>query len=109
MTIEPGSTSSCPNVFHPGLPSIACQHLRSPDRAHRVPVQACKHTKGVHRAKARHREPYSWLGAGALTLGVGAALASGSGIARADGTHTGGSLSSSSSAGTSPSGSASGL
>jgi hypothetical protein len=40
---------------------------------------------GVHRAKRGRRiEPYSWLGAGALTLGVGAALAGGSGIAHAD-------------------------
>ena len=53
-----------------------------------------KRPKGAHRAKACHREPYGWLGAGALTLGMGAALASGSGIAHADPTHTGGSTSS---------------
>src|SRR4051812_8225581 len=39
---------------------------------------------GRHRAAQRHREPYVWLGAGAITLGMGAALASGSGIANAD-------------------------
>ena len=37
------------------------------------------------------RQPYSWLGAGALTLGVGALLAGGTAIAHAD---TGGSGSS---------------
>ncbi len=63
-----------------------------------------KRTKAAHRAKPP-REPYAWLGTGALTLGLGAALASGSGIAHADPTTTGGSTSStSSSTGTSPSG-----
>lgn len=32
----------------------------------------------------RRRQPYSWLGAGALSLGFGAALATGSGLAYAD-------------------------
>lgn len=35
------------------------------------------------------RQPYAWLGAGALTLGIGAALASGSAIAHAETGHTG--------------------
>ncbi len=34
--------------------------------------------------KSRARRPYSWLGAGAVTLGMGAALASGSAVAHAD-------------------------
>jgi hypothetical protein len=109
MTIDPAPTSTCPNVFLLGLPSIAYDHLHHPDEAHRSKGQARTHTKGVHRAKAHRREPYSWLGAGALTLGLGAALASASAIAHADGTHTGGAPSSStSSAGTSSSGTASG-
>jgi hypothetical protein len=45
--------------------------------------------KGAKRNASRSREPYSWLGAGALTLGVGAALASGSGLAHADDNTTG--------------------
>lgn len=40
--------------------------------------------RGAHRAAPRHPEPYAWLGAGAVTLGLGAALASGSGVAYAD-------------------------
>ncbi|EHB55226.1 glycoside hydrolase family 5 [Mycolicibacterium rhodesiae JS60] len=36
---------------------------------------------GRHR---RRRQPYGWLGVGALSLGVGAALATGSGVAHAD-------------------------
>ena len=36
------------------------------------------------RADQRHRVRYGWLGAGALTVGLGAALASGSGVAHAD-------------------------
>jgi hypothetical protein len=39
---------------------------------------------GAHRAESGRREPYTWLGAGAITLGVGAACASGCGIAHAD-------------------------
>ena len=47
--------------------------------------------KGRGRAKSRRFAPYSWLGVGAVGLGVGAALAGaaltgGSGIAAAD-TH----------------------
>lgn len=44
-----------------------------------------------HRKQGRHRAPseqmiarYAWLGAGAVTLGVGAAMASGAGVAAAD-------------------------
>ncbi|CAN5259433.1 hypothetical protein BH09ACT8_BH09ACT8_56740 [soil metagenome] len=44
-----------------------------------------KRGKGRHRAERRRIEPYGWLGAGAVTLGVGAALASGAGIAQAQG------------------------
>lgn len=47
---------------------------------------AIRRTNGRHRVSRRRREPFVWLGAGAITLGVGAALASGSGIAHADGT-----------------------
>lgn len=36
------------------------------------------------RVRIPRRQPYAWLGAGTLALGVGAALASGSGIAYAD-------------------------
>ncbi|TDO15140.1 aryl-phospho-beta-D-glucosidase BglC (GH1 family) [Mycobacterium sp. BK086] len=57
---------------------------------------------GYRKRGPRHRQrrqPYGWLGVGALSLGVGAALASGSGVAHAD-TAAGG--------GTSPSASPSG-
>jgi hypothetical protein len=37
------------------------------------------------RGKGRRIQPYAWLGAGAVTLGVGAAMASGAAIAHADG------------------------
>lgn len=37
------------------------------------------------RGKARRIQPYAWLGAGAVTLGLGAAMASGAAIAHADG------------------------
>ncbi|CAN5371954.1 hypothetical protein BH10ACT9_BH10ACT9_27230 [soil metagenome] len=40
--------------------------------------------RGRHRAQPARRQPYAWLGLGAVTFGVGAALASGSGIAHAD-------------------------
>jgi hypothetical protein len=36
------------------------------------------------RGKARRIQPYAWLGAGAVTLGLGAAMASGAAIAHAD-------------------------
>lgn len=41
------------------------------------------------RSDRRHRAPYSWLGAGAVTLGVGTALALGPGVAHADDTSGG--------------------
>ena len=62
-------------------------------RSHRRAKGNGKRSRGVHRAKPRHPEPYTWLGAGALTLGMGAALAGGSGIAHADATATGSSSS----------------
>jgi hypothetical protein len=40
--------------------------------------------RGDHRAKSSRPEPYAWLGASAVTLGLGAALASGTGVAYAD-------------------------
>ena len=46
-----------------------------------------RHGNGRHRARPqRHLEPYSWLGAGAITVAValGTAFVGGSGIARAD-------------------------
>ncbi len=52
-------------------------------------------TRGRHRKQSQRRiEPYSWLGAGAVALGVGAALASGSGVAHADDGASGGGTSS---------------
>ena len=36
------------------------------------------------RGKGRRIQPYAWLGAGAVTLGLGAAMASGTAIAHAD-------------------------
>lgn len=48
------------------------------------------HGSGRHRRRA-HRQPYGWLGAGALTVGLGAALTAGSGVACADSTDAGGS------------------
>lgn len=39
---------------------------------------------GAHRARRPRRQPYAWLGAGAVTLGLGAALASGTAVAHAD-------------------------
>jgi hypothetical protein len=42
-------------------------------------------TKGKHRASSEPRiARYSWLGAGAVTLGIGAAMANGVGVASAD-------------------------
>ena len=41
--------------------------------------------KARHRVRKHRRiQPYAWLGAGALTFGVGVALASGSAVAHAD-------------------------
>ena len=37
------------------------------------------------RGKGRRIQPYAWLGAGAVTLGLGAAMASGVAVAHADG------------------------
>ena len=42
---------------------------------------------GKHRAEKRQPEVYVWLGAAAMTLGVGVALAAGSGVAQADTTN----------------------
>ncbi|MUL78767.1 hypothetical protein [Mycolicibacterium sp. CBMA 226] len=42
-----------------------------------------KHT-GRHRARRQPREPYLWLGASAITLGLGAAVVSGTAVAHAD-------------------------
>ncbi|NTY59735.1 PecA family PE domain-processing aspartic protease [Mycolicibacterium sphagni] len=39
---------------------------------------------GAHRSRRNRRQPYAWLGAGAVTLGIGAALAGGSAVAYAD-------------------------
>lgn len=50
--------------------------------------------KGAHRAKSRKPPPHRWLGAGVLSVGVGAALASGSGLAHADDNSNGGNSSS---------------
>jgi hypothetical protein len=48
--------------------------------AHRTPGK-----KGKHRARSEKRiERYAWLGAGAVTLGIGAAMANGVGVANAD-------------------------
>ena len=57
--------------------------------------------RGGHRAETSRPEPYAWLGAGAVTLGLGAALATGPAVAYADeGADTGGSRVSESSPGT---------
>ena len=47
---------------------------------------------GVHSGKSDGREPYKWLGVGAVTLGM--ALASGAGVAHADDSGSDGSSSS---------------
>jgi YVTN family beta-propeller protein len=44
----------------------------------------CERKSGRHRIQHRRLKPFAWLGASAITLGVGAALASGSGVAHAD-------------------------
>lgn len=44
---------------------------------------------GRRRTQPRHREPYSWLGAGAITLGVGVALVGGTGVAHAEDSDSG--------------------
>jgi len=49
------------------------------------------HDRKKRSARRRRRtQPYSWLGVGALSLGVGAALATGSGVAHADTSSDGG-------------------
>ena len=40
MTIDTVQASTCPNVFDAGLPTIAYDHLHSPDEAHRIIAQA---------------------------------------------------------------------
>ncbi len=58
-------------------------------------------TDGARRRRSRgesRREPYTWLGVGAISLGVGAALAAGSGVAYADSTGSAASNGSSDSA-----------
>ena len=47
-------------------------------------VSVGKRGKARHRKASRGAQPYAWLGAGALTLGVGAALAGGTAVAHAD-------------------------
>lgn len=44
----------------------------------------CKRGSGRRLAGAYRRQPYGWLGVGALTFGLGAALASGAGISHAE-------------------------
>jgi hypothetical protein len=51
--------------------------------ANRAKAKA-RHNRPQHRAQRRQIAASTWLGAGAVTLDVGAALASGSGIAHAD-------------------------
>ena len=50
---------------------------------------SAKRKGGAHRPKPERREPYRWLGAGAVTLGLGVALASGAGVAHADDASSG--------------------
>ncbi|SBS75523.1 Glycoside hydrolase family 5 [uncultured Mycobacterium sp.] len=68
---------------------------------HQTGCGATANHKGKKRGALRRprRQPYSWLGVGALSLGVGAALATGSGVARADTAADGGATSGSSSTG----------
>lgn len=65
-------------------------------RAKTATVGKSRRAKGRHRAKPEPRIAHGWLGAGAITLGVGAALATGSGVAHAEGTSSDGPSSSSS-------------
>lgn len=63
-----------------------------------------KHGGSRHRSRKQAPEVATWLGAGAITLGMGAAMASGTGVAGADtGEGSSSVSSSSSSAGNSPS------
>ena len=56
-----------------------------------VPIQDGRANNIAPRGQARkrRREPFAWLGLGALGLGVGAALAAGSGVAYADTAESG--------------------
>lgn len=70
---------------------------------------AANHDGTRRGARRRRKEPYSWLGVGAVSLGVGAALATGSGIAHADTTSdSGASATNSQGEGSSPKGAHSG-
>ncbi len=68
-----------------------------------TPRSRTPHTARATTGRRRRapRQPYAWLGVGALTVGVGAALAAGSGVAYADTPHSAAASSTSSS--TSPS------
>ena len=66
--------------------------------ANRAKAKA-QRAKDRRRADKSHTHVSAWLGAGALTLGVGAALASGAAVASAAPQHTGHSASSASSSG----------
>ncbi|MCV7230135.1 PecA family PE domain-processing aspartic protease [Mycolicibacterium komossense] len=57
---------------------------------------------GRHRKPSRVHHSYGWLGAGAVTLGIGAALASGSAVAAADSGQSGGSGAGNSTSSTKP-------
>jgi hypothetical protein len=61
-----------------------------------------RRSKGKHRKAKQRTEAYAWLGAGAITLGVGAAMVSGAGVAHAE-DDTGGTDSPSSSSPSDPS------
>ena len=47
--------------------------------------QSSRATTGTRsRGRTSRTEPYAWLGAGAITVGIGAALVGGAGVAYAD-------------------------
>lgn len=72
--------------------------------AHARRRQTSAATKGSRRVDRQSRiEPYAWLGAGAVTLGIGAALVGGAGVAHAEDGADGGSPSTSTSSSTSES------
>ena len=50
-----------------------------------VKVSSSRRIRGAHRAKSDHPEPYRWLGAGAVTVGLGIALTGGIPVAHAQG------------------------
>src|SRR5258708_37633568 len=60
--------------LNPG--GTAMSHLRASTNS--------RHSKGKQHKAKDHREAYAWLGAGAITLGLGAALVGGAGVASAD-------------------------